>query len=354
MSHSKARSRLPLFISSVVLLAQLGWAIACDAQGAYDNSWTFSVHFENDLFADTDQNYTNGIKLSWVSPDLSRFRQSKELPDWSHKYIDMLPFINEKDRERNVAFSIGQSIFTPQDIQRSDLIRDDRPYAGWLYLGAAFHSKKPTRMDTFEFQLGVVGPLSLAEESQTLVHQIRKFSKPKGWDNQLENEPGINLIYERKWRDPIVGSDRGLGFDIITHVGASVGNVFIYGNMGLELRTGWNLPKDFGTSTIRPGGDTNDPIHKQDPRRAGDAKFGIHFFGFFDGRAVARDIFLDGNTVADSHSVNKRPFVADFAAGVALTYDRLKLSFAKVIRTREFDGQPDNHRFGSITLSYTF
>ena len=77
-------------------------------------------------------------------------------------------------------------------------------------------------------------------------------------------------------------------------------------------------------------------------------------FAYVDGRAVARDIFLDGNTISDSHSVDKRNFVADFAAGAAIIYDRFKLSFAKVIRTREFDDQPSNHRFGSITLSYTF
>jgi len=329
-------------------------AAPAQAQERYDNSWTFSVHFENDLFADTDQNYTNGIKLSWVSPDLTRFRDSERLPDWSHKYVEMLPFINDKERERNIVFSLGQSIFTPQDTTRTDLIREDRPYAGWLYFGAAFHSKKPSQLDSLEVQFGIVGPLSLAEEAQTLVHEIRNLTKPKGWDNQIENEPGINFIYERKWRSSVLGTDRGMGFDVISHMGGALGNVFTYGNMGFELRAGWNLPKDFGTSPIRPGGDTNDPVHKRDPRRASDAKFGLHFFAYVDGRGVLRDIFLDGNTIADSHSVDKRRFVADFAAGAAIIYDRVKLSYAKLIRTREFDHQPSNHRFGSVTLSYTF
>ena len=338
----------------LVCVGTLVFSAAALGHEPYDNSWTFSVHFENDLFADTDQNYTNGIKFSWVSPDLTRFRDSERLPDWSHKYIEMLPFINDSERERNIVLSVGQSIFTPQDTSRRDLVRNDRPYAGWLYFGVAFHSKKPSRLDTLEVQLGVVGPLSFAEESQTLVHEIRNFTKPKGWGHQLENEPGLNFIYERKWRNAVLGSDRGLGIDVVSHVGGALGNVFTYGNAGFELRTGWNLPKDFGTSPIRPGGDTNDPIHKRDPRRSGDASFGFHLFAYVDGRAVARDIFLDGNTVSNSHSVDKRHLVADFAAGAAIIYDRFKLSFAKVIRTREFDDQPSNHRFGSITLSYTF
>lgn len=324
------------------------------AQDAYDNTWTLSVHFENDLFADTDQNYTSGVKLSWVSPDLTRFRDDRQLPEWIYPYIEALPFINEPERERNIAISFGQSIFTPQDTERTDLITDDRPYAGWLYLGLGFHSKTQTQLDTMEIQLGVVGELSLARQTQILVHKLRDISTPKGWQHQLENEPGLNLIYERNWRDQLAGDDRGFGFDIITHAGAAVGNVFTYANLGFEVRGGWNLPQDFGTSTIRPGGDTNDPVTKSDPRRAADTSFGFHLFAFADGRAVARDIFLDGNTFVDSHSVDKERFVGDVAVGAALIYGRFKLSVAKVFRTREFVGQPSKHRFGSITLSYTF
>lgn len=328
--------------------------VRATAQEPYDNSWTFSVHFENDLFADTDQNYTSGVKFSWVSPDLTRFRDDKQLPEWIYPYIESLPFINEPNRERNVVFSFGQSIYTPQDIERTDLITDDRPYAGWLYLGLGFHSKTETQLDTMEIQLGVVGELSLAKQTQILVHKARDIPTPKGWQHQLENEPGLNLIYERNWRHELAGGDRGLGIDVITHAGAALGNVYTYANLGFEIRAGWNLPEDFGTSTIRPGGDTNDPVTRSDPRRSPDTSFGFHLFAFADGRAVARDIFLDGNTFADSHSVDKEHFVGDFAFGAALIYRRFKLSFAKVFRSREFMGQPSKHRFGSITLSYTF
>src|SRR3990172_786651 len=43
---------------------------------------TFSILFENDLFADTDRHYTNGIKLSWMSRDLRQFRQWEHTPTW--------------------------------------------------------------------------------------------------------------------------------------------------------------------------------------------------------------------------------------------------------------------------------
>ena len=70
-------------------------------------------------------------------------------------------------------------------------------------------------------------------------------------------------------------------------------------------------------------------------------------------RAVARNIFLDGNTFEDSHSVDRKPVVADVYAGMALLIDRWKLSYAQVFRTREFDGQPHHHEYGSLSLSYS-
>jgi lipid A 3-O-deacylase len=37
--------------------------------------------------------------------------------------------------------------------------------------------------------------------------------------------------------------------------------------------------------------------------------FGWCLFASFEGRAVARNIFLDGNTFTDSHSIDKKTFV---------------------------------------------
>ena len=55
--------------------------IASDAHAAESGGqWAASLHFENDLFADTDSQYTNGIKLTVVSPDLtSAFEDREEL-----------------------------------------------------------------------------------------------------------------------------------------------------------------------------------------------------------------------------------------------------------------------------------
>lgn len=345
------RLHIPILLFGLIL------ATTSRAEAPSDNvqdSATFTVLFENDLFGNSDQNYTSGVQLNWMSPDLSDYRDSEQLPGWAVPIVESLPFINEPGLQRNVGFGIGQKIYTPEDTDRRELIENDQPYAGWLYLSAAFHNKNESRLDTFEIQLGVVGPAALGEETQNFVHDLRGIRDAQGWDNQLNNEPGIILIAERKNRllqEPIYSR---FGYDVISHYGGGLGNVHTYASAGIEGRIGWNVPVDFGSARIRPGGDTNAPVDSSDPRFSRESTFSAHLFAGVTGNVVARNIFLDGNSFSSSHSVDRRWLVGDLAIGASVMYGRLKLSYAQVLRTREFDEQDDNHEFGSLSLSYTF
>lgn len=199
----------------------------------------------------------------------------------------------------------------------------------------------------------MVGPGSLGEHTQKLVHELRGCQTPNGWDNQIKNEPGLAVVYERKWRYFYSG-DGGLGLDFIPRIGGALGNVYTYANAGMEARIGWNIPRDFGTSLIRPAGDSNAPLNARDPRLSRDQNFSLYVFAGANGRAVLRNIFLDGNTFTDSHSVDKKYFVADIGAGIGLIIHRFKLTYTHVLQTKEFKGQKDNQTFGSITLAYTY
>src|SRR5690606_6567842 len=54
---------------------------ATDAPAApIERPWTTNFYLENDLFGATDQNYTNGIRLSFVSPNLSSYRDDPAVP----------------------------------------------------------------------------------------------------------------------------------------------------------------------------------------------------------------------------------------------------------------------------------
>jgi hypothetical protein len=315
---------------------------------------TFSVLFENDLFTGDDRYYTNGIKLSWMSRDLRQFRQWTHTPVWMRGFFESMDRF-QPGREKNIGFFVGQKLFTPQDIQQRDLIPDDRPYAGWLYGGMSLNSKNTRALDTFELQLGLVGPASLGEETQNFVHEVRDIPTAEGWDNQLDNEVAFALFYQRKQRlweyfEP----SSLLGADVIAHAGAAAGTVYTYANTGMELRFGVNIPSDFGTSLIRPGGDVSAPVLTADAPHHDPNRLGVHVFGAVTGRAVLRDIFLDGNTFEDSHDVDKENLVGDFIWGAGVTFRRMKLTYSQVYRTQEFEEQDESSKYGSLNFTLVY
>ncbi len=315
----------------------------------------FSLYFENDVFARTDRHYTNGTKLTWISPDVAAYPEHPWIPSWSLPFVTRLPFVNKPGFRRAIFLSIGQSIYTPEDIERTDLIKEDRPYAGVAYFAIGFQSKSPYHMETLEFDVGLVGPHSYAEQAQKAVHEWLDSMEARGWDNQLEDEPFLEAIYLHKIK--FIGSRVASGFeyDVIPHYGWGLGNAYTFANAGAQIRFGWNLPNDFGTFLIRPGCECNAPSAEPDRRLSRhNNRFGIHVFAAVDGHAVLRDILLDGNTFRDSHSVDKEPFRADLLAGVGLTLNRLKISYGYVYRTKQFKTQRDEQVFGTITVSFFY
>ena len=311
----------------------------------------FTAYFENDVFADTDEHYTNAFKLTWLTRNIDRYEEI--LPSWSNRTANRIPMVRQsgpdEDVAHNIGFSVGHNIYTPENTEKESLIAKDRPYAGWLYGSIALHRKKAESLNTFELTIGIVGPSAYGEDIQNSVHEYADVSTAKGWDNQLRDEPGILLSWQQSLKT-VTFDCRGARFDFIPNYGITLGNVFTYANLGGEARFGFNVPDDFGTSLIRPGSNLSSPL--KPPEKSSDS--GVHVFVGAEGRAVLQNIFLDGNTWKDSHSVDKNHFVADMYAGLAFTWRRFRLAYTHAFRTPEFDNQDDGQQFGSINLSYSF
>ncbi|HEX2853053.1 MAG TPA: lipid A deacylase LpxR family protein [Opitutaceae bacterium] len=338
---------IPVLIATVAVPAQEPVAPSERARSAP----VFTMYFENDTFTGTDQHYSNGVKLSWLSSDLVGWGQT----GWRKQMVDLLPFVNRTEGQKNFGFAIGQNIYTPRNIETPNPDPTDRPYAGWTYMELAFVSKTPDVSDTVSIQLGLVGPHSFADDTQRVVHEWIDSAEPLGWGHQLKDEVGVNLIYERRWRMFARSLLQTAGIDLIPHLGVSLGNVQTYANGGATVRLGFNLPSDFSVQLARAGSVGGSPTDDLDPRVALDRNFSLFVFGAADGRAIARDIFLDGNTFRESRSVEKERFVADLSTGVGLIAGRWQITYTQVWRTREFEAERGNYNnYGSLTISRAY
>ena len=143
-------------------------------------------------------------------------------------------------------------MFAPEDLTKHTPVPSDHPYAGWLYGSVGMVSDTGRTLDNVMLTLGVVGPLSYAEQTQKFVHEVTNSTRPEGWDHQLKNEPGIILTYERKWRGIVEVAPFGIGADVTPHVGVNLGNINTDASAGATFRLGYDLPADYGPPRIRP------------------------------------------------------------------------------------------------------
>lgn len=327
-----------IFISTAFFLPISFQAVAAEKSGEQDTKAVLGIVVENDIFAGTDRDYTNGVRFSWVSSE-------ENTPAWARSVANILPLSSEGSKRIGIA--AGQSIFTPKDVNTSAPQPGEHPYAGWLYGSVGMVSDTGKTLDNAMLTLGVVGPLAYAKETQLFVHRVIDSSHPKGWHNQLKNEPGAILTYERKWRGIIEASPFGIGVDITPHVGTNLGNVNTDATLGATLRLGYDLPADYGPPRIRPslpGSDFFIPTRE----------LGGYLFTTIAERAVGRNIFLDGNTFRDGPHVNKRIMVSSLQVGAAATYGEARLSYTQVFMSKEYTTQQQADAFGVVTLSCRF
>jgi len=334
------------FLNICTLISVFGCAILVSLTTA--SAGTLNLNVENDRIANTDRHYSNGVRLGWVSD----VEDGSDMPEVRKALQLLYPLADV--RGGRLGLEMGHNIYTPSDTEARNLITTDRPYAGWLYASASLYAETDKgigdqfseTLDKMALEFGIVGPAALGREVQNNYHKLIGVETSKGWDHQLGNEPGINLSGERQWRHKPFRFG-GFEADAIPHLGASLGNVYTHLNGGMIFRVGQELYVDYGPPLIRPSLSGFGAINPTE-------RLAWYAFAGFDGRWVLRNIFLDGNTFSNSHSVDKKPLVGDFVAGVAVTYKQVRFAFTHVMRTREFDGQAEPDRFGSVSISVNF
>lgn len=318
MPRTARRTRLAALLLLLISLP-FDRAIA-DVQTYWDN--------DTDGFvpggATTDRYYTTGSRIN-------RFGAPGELPGAVEGFANRLPGFGGFDAERQFGLSIGQEIYTPDAISTSAAIANDRPYSGWLYAGGILTRRNAHVMRSLEVDLGTIGPGAQGESVQRWWHHELGIRAPQGWSHQLRNEPGLVVSYQERRRP--WGYRRHL--DFVPHAGLTLGNVRTEANAGGTLRIGLPLPDDFGPWRNAP---------------AASRRYELYAFARAEGRTVAHNIHLDGNTWIPGPHVTRIPFLAETQLGVAARWRHLGMRYVFSYTTNEFKERSNGHEYGSFAI----
>jgi lipid A 3-O-deacylase len=296
----------------------------------------FSIRFENDFIGGTDENYTNGMSLALTQTGKGLLGGVWDL-------------FGEAAGNRFATYELTQLMFTPSNLKRSNPDPTDRPYAGLLFLGFTTHLERENSLHSLKLIAGVAGPASFAEDIQRFSHLVLRNTHAQGWDHQIKNEPVVNLVYEYRYKYALTPRDAAFGIELIPMGGAFLGNYLIQAGTDVQLRVGYHLPDDFGTTVLRGSGYL--PFPQDDKTHHA---WGFYAFAGGGANLVARNLTLDGNSFADSRSVDKRIFLPAAEFGASLWTQWFQTTFSYVISGKEFYGQPRREDYGSLLLSCLF
>lgn len=323
-------------------------AFGCASPPDRPHTGALSITLENDIFTGSDNNYSNGAGVSWATNEAGTYDESSFIRNWIDTWSS-LPFVGDEQQRNYASWTFGQEIFTPDDIQTPTPPLDDQPYAGVLFLDNTIISRSERWGHAWNLRLGVVGPSSLAGDTQEQAHKIFGADEPLGWDAQLPDGPVINVDYTigcawlggdlnetASWRVVPLGTV-GIG-TYFTGLGA-----LAYGEIG------WNLADALGGAALRQGLSTT-PVIGAGPQDSWSFSF---FFGL-GGFAAAHYLPLDGNLFRDSRSVDSEPFIGTVSGGLSLRYGHFVLGLGQSYFTRSFETERNRPEFGTLALSVYF
>jgi len=304
-----------------LVLAAAAW-VAATACTLADNAppWCDAIAFQldNDFTLTKDDGYTNGLRLRCARYD----DQVEDLAGFSSRI-----------------YSIGHSIYTPENLARRSLQDDDQPYAGHVFAqfdGLLDGGTSTTRLSA---QIGLVGPAAGGEEIQDLIHEVTNAESPAGWDNQLENEPTINIGAKHSWRIGTLPPSN----DLLALATADFGSVRTSASAGLFWRYG----------NLDPAGGVPDASRLTSGLHARRSVAESFLFVGVQGEGVVRDLFLDGNLARDSHSIDRSWFLGTASVGGVMQVGAWSLGFTQFFQTATFDGE-DPTGFGRFHITRKF
>ncbi len=180
------------------------------------------LNYENDFFTQTDEYYTQGIKLESEAPV---FRYSPIM--W------LLP--NLRNSTIQYGLNAVQDCFTPTSITSPTILYGDRPFAGYIYLGHYKISSDLYKKQklTSEIDLGEIGSCAECKQEQEAIHKATNNAQPYGWQYQI----GTGLFFDYKLRyEKAIYVDTAIDIDAVGQFNA--GTVYDNALLGITLHLG--------------------------------------------------------------------------------------------------------------------
>ena len=320
-----------------------------------------TFYLDNDLFADEDQGYTNGARISWISGN-------RNLKDIGSIQRALRPFTGDEQSLRafrgitgfddpssvqyNYGFSLTQLMFTPENFSSLTQPEGERRYAGWSALGFSLHTKDDQTLNSVEFLVGATGKLSFAQETQDFVHDARDIDKFLGWHDQIPTEITADLSFVQKRRLHFGDNEHPLGMDGVGEWGMRLGSFRTTAHIGGMIRVGLFLPADFTDPRLSETAYANKYFNSETSLKS---NWSLFLLGGFRGTAVAHDATLDGPLFHNFSTGNTRePLVGEVYAGIGLRIKSVEFAYAHTWRTLEYEEQVDPASYGTLSMRFQF
>jgi lipid A 3-O-deacylase len=326
----------------VALLVSLFIVQQGRAQEAQQTGSAVRLLIDNDFInyrgRGSDRYYTSGLQLEYLYP------QKRKDFITTHLLINAGP-----DATNVTAWGFTHLMFTPSDIRDSAVIRNDRPYAGALYLTRRLKSfSNSTGISVqSDISIGVIGPFSFASDIQTWVHKAISYYEPEGWRNQIKTD--IILNYNIEVAKQLLNMDKLQGNLLFT---SRIGTLFDDLGTGFAIRAG-----KFNPSLFCYASDGTWSGHNKANKTE------VYFFSSGQLKLVLGNALLQGGIVQsfkddceDFYHIteeNLTRLVALYEAGIAVNSYRWGFTFSQHFISAEFKGA-DPQLFGRITIEYKF
>jgi hypothetical protein len=312
---------------------------------------TSRLEIDNDLFFKSDDEFTSGISFQRHS-NLATSWDDVRMPAWS-KFGQRFPGLRRSNSYRRMGVSIGQNLQTPDDLEATELVLDDVPYAGALIVGLNWTAFDDDAFMGYALLAGVIGPLAGGEAVQKVIHELNQSAESRGWENQLANELVVNFNGMFKKKLAKLGTAERWSADLTIDGDFGVGTGLVFAEAALEFRTGFNVPRGFAFSPD-PIGRTlayDATLGRPDPN-------GLSFYISVATRAVSMPhfVFLDGSLFHDGHSVDKEDSLTQVITGLHIGWRRWSVHFtswrsSSSVRSEAHDSSND---FGTIAIDWKF